>query len=69
MWPSPHGKVRGPSISPIDLQVVELVDGWPEVAELAALCDALILGDARVRKAAEKHVKARLRRADERRAA
>ena len=69
VWPGPHVKARGPSIDPIDPQVVELVKAWPEVAELAALCDALIVGDARVRTAAKKHIRARLRNADVRRAA
>jgi hypothetical protein len=37
-----------------------LIDTWPEVAEMAALLDALRLGDARVREAASRHLRERL---------
>lgn len=61
VWPDPRGRVRGPSIQPIDPHLPQLVSAWPELAELAALCDALALGDARVRGSAEQHIRRRLR--------
>lgn len=54
VWPDPKGKVRGPAVDPLDPVVPRLVEDWPEVAELAALADALRLGDARTRAAAER---------------
>lgn len=60
VWPHPTGAVRGPSVEPLDGCLPELVTGWPAVAELAALTDALRLGDARSRAAAERHLRRRL---------
>ena len=61
VWPNPRGQMRGPGIRPVDPHLPELVSVWPELVELAALCDALALGDARVRKSAEEHIRRRLR--------
>lgn len=61
VWPDPTGPVRGPSIEPLDERLPHLVEDWPKVAELAALADALRLGDARTREAAARHVRERFR--------
>lgn len=60
VWPSPTGTARGPAIDPLDPVLPALVSSWPEVAELAALCDALRVGDARSRDAAARHLHERL---------
>ena len=60
VWPSPQGSVRGPAVEPLDAAVPGLVSSWPEVAELAALADALRLGDSRTRDAAARHLRERL---------
>jgi len=60
VWPDPQGASRGRAIAPLDPRLPHLVDDWPEVAELAALSDALIVGDARVREAAKRALLARL---------
>jgi DNA-binding transcriptional MocR family regulator len=60
VWPDPNGKVRGQSVAPLDAGLPGLVESWPEVAELAALADALRLGDSRSRSAARKHLHDRL---------
>lgn len=60
VWPSPTGSVRGPGIEPLDPVLAELASSWPQVAELAALCDALRVGDARSKAAAERHLRHRL---------
>jgi DNA-binding transcriptional MocR family regulator len=60
VWPDPNGKVRGQSVAPLDARLPGLVASWPEVAELAALADALRLGDSRSRSAARKHLHDRL---------
>jgi DNA-binding transcriptional MocR family regulator len=60
VWPSATGKVRGPAIEPLDPVLPALSSSWPEVAELAALCDALRVGDARSRDAAARHLRERL---------
>ncbi len=56
VWPDPHGVARGPAVEPLDARLPALATTWPEVAQLASLADALRLGDARVRKAAERHL-------------
>lgn len=60
VWPSATGTARGPAIEPLDPALPALVSSWPQVAELAALCDALRLGDARSRTAAARHLRERL---------
>jgi DNA-binding transcriptional MocR family regulator len=60
VWPDPSGSARGPAVVPLDDRLPALATTWPEVAELAALVDALRLGDARSRKAAERHLRKRL---------
>jgi DNA-binding transcriptional MocR family regulator len=60
VWPDPRGAARGPSVSPLDDGLPALAKTWPEVAQLAALADALRLGDARSRAAAERHLRERL---------
>jgi DNA-binding transcriptional MocR family regulator len=60
VWPDPHGTVRGLSVEPLDESLPRLAASWPELAELAALVDAVRLGDARVREAAARHLQARL---------
>ncbi len=60
VWPSALGSVRGPSIEPLDPVLPTLVSAWPAVAELAALSDALRIGDRRTRDAAAEHVHRRL---------
>jgi DNA-binding transcriptional MocR family regulator len=60
VWPSATGTVRGPAIEPLDPVLPALSLSWPEVAELAALCDALLVGDARSRDAAARHLRERL---------
>lgn len=60
VWPSVTGTVRGPAVEPLDPVLPALVVSWPEVAELAALCDGLRLGDARTRAAAARHLRERL---------
>jgi DNA-binding transcriptional MocR family regulator len=56
VWPDPTSKVRGQAVKPLDDHLPKLARDWPEVAELAALADALRLGDARSRAAAQKHL-------------
>jgi DNA-binding transcriptional MocR family regulator len=56
VWPHALGKVRGQSVKPLDERLPFLADEWPEVAELAALADAIRLGDARSRSAARRHL-------------
>jgi len=60
VWPDPKGKVRGQSVAPLDARLPILFESWPEVAELAALADALRLGDSRSRSAARKHLHSRI---------
>jgi DNA-binding transcriptional MocR family regulator len=60
VWPEPNGNVRGQSVAPLDARLPMLVESWPEVAELAALADALRLGDSRSRSAARKHLHDRI---------
>lgn len=60
VWPHPTGPARGPAVRPLDDRLPALVSSWPEVAEMAALVDALRLGDARSRAAAERHLRTRL---------
>ncbi len=60
VWPDPNGTVRGQSVTPLDARLPKLVDSWPELVELAALADALRLGDARSRSAARKHLHGRI---------
>jgi DNA-binding transcriptional MocR family regulator len=60
VWPDPRGTVRGLSVEPLDASLPRLAASWPEIAELAALLDAVRLGDARVREAAGRHLRARL---------
>lgn len=60
VWPDPTASVRGQSVEPLDPSLPELVRRWPEVAELAALADALRLGDARSRAAAQRQLAHRL---------
>ena len=62
VWPDARSKVRGQAVEPLDDSLPSLVRRWPEVAELAALADALRLGDARSRAAAQKHLRKRLAR-------
>jgi DNA-binding transcriptional MocR family regulator len=61
VWPDPKGAVRGQMVQPLDARLPALARTWPEVAELAALADALRLGDARSRAAARRHLHERLR--------
>lgn len=56
VWPDPEGNVRGQAVKPLDGRLPALARDWPEVAELAALADALRLGDARSRAAAQRHL-------------
>lgn len=60
VWPDPLGTVRGLAVAPLDDSLPRLMTSWPEVAELAALLDALRLGDARVRDAAKRLLQQRL---------
>jgi len=60
VWPDPLGTVRGLAVTPLDVSLPRLATSWPEVAELAALLDALRLGDARVREAATRLLHERL---------
>jgi DNA-binding transcriptional MocR family regulator len=60
VWPDPHGTVRGLAVEPLDESLPRLAVTWPEVAEMAALLDALRLGDARVREVATRHLHERL---------
>jgi DNA-binding transcriptional MocR family regulator len=60
VWPDPASKVRGQAVEPLDESLPRLAGNWPEVAELAALADALRLGDARSRAAARRHLRERL---------
>lgn len=60
VWPDPTGNVRGQAVKPLDECLPGLAREWPEVAELAALADALRLGDARSRAAAQRHLHERL---------
>lgn len=61
VWPHPTGTVRGQSVMPLDERLPALADEWPDVAELAALADAIRMGDARSRAAAERHLHERFR--------
>lgn len=60
VWPDPNGTVRGQAVEPLDARLPALADSWPEVAELAALSDAVRIGDARSRTAAKRHLHKRL---------
>lgn len=60
VWPDPRSKIRGQAVEPLDESLPRLARKWPEVAELAALADALRLGDARSRAAAQKHLHERI---------
>jgi DNA-binding transcriptional MocR family regulator len=60
VWPDPTSKIRGQAVEPLDGSLLKLVQEWPAVAELAALADALRLGDARSRAAAKKHLHERI---------
>jgi hypothetical protein len=60
VWPDPNGEVRGPSVEPLHECVPRLVEVWPDVAELAALVDALRIGDARTREGAARHLRDRV---------
>lgn len=55
VWPHPAGPIRGPAVEPLDERLPALVDSWPELVALAALADALRIGDARTRSAAAEH--------------
>jgi len=57
--PSPRRRGRILVASFPALCVPRLVTVWPEVAELAALVDALRIGDARTREAAARHLRER----------
>lgn len=59
VWPDPRGTVRGPAVPPLDERLPALAEDWPQVAELAALADAVRLGDARSRAAARRHLRER----------
>jgi DNA-binding transcriptional MocR family regulator len=61
VWPDPRGNVRGPEVRPLDESLPRLAKTWPEVAELAAIADALRLGDSRSRASAQKHLRERMR--------
>jgi DNA-binding transcriptional MocR family regulator len=60
VWPDPKSNIRGQAVEPLDKSLPELARTWPDVAELAALADALRLGDARSRAAAQKHLHDRI---------
>ena len=60
VWPDPTSKIRGHAVEPLDGSLLRLAQEWPAVAELAALADALRLGDARSRAAAKKHLHERI---------
>jgi DNA-binding transcriptional MocR family regulator len=60
VWPDPTSKIRGQAVEPLDGSLPKLAREWPAVAELAALADALRLGDARSRAAAKKHLHERI---------
>lgn len=59
VWPHPRGAVRGQAVPPLDARLPVLAEEWPAVAELAALTDAVRLGDARARAAAKRHLRMR----------
>lgn len=61
VWPDAQGTARGQAVEPLDQSLPRLTGSWPEVAELAALTDALRLGDARSRDAALNHLRSRIR--------
>lgn len=56
VWPDPRGPARGQAVTPLDDRLPALARSWPEIAELAALSDAVRLGDARSRAAAKRHL-------------
>lgn len=60
VWPDPMGEVRGQAVTPLDARLPALAREWPEVAELAALTDALRIGDARSRELARRHLHERI---------
>ena len=62
VWPDPDGDVRGNAVEPLDSRLPALVRTWPAVAQLAALADAIRLGDAHTRAAAQRHLHARIYR-------
>jgi hypothetical protein len=49
VWPDPHGKVRGISLSPLDPRVPDAVRRDERLGELLALVDAIRIGGARER--------------------
>jgi DNA-binding transcriptional MocR family regulator len=53
IWPHPAGPVRGAAVEPLDDSLPGLVGAWPELVAKAAVADALRIGDARTREAAE----------------
>ena len=63
VWPDPMGDVRGQAVTPLDASLPALAREWPEVAELAALTDALRIGDARSRELARRHLHERIAQA------
>jgi DNA-binding transcriptional MocR family regulator len=60
VWPYVHGTVRGQAVAPLDPSLPALAQSWPAVAELAALSDAIRIGDARSRAAAKRHLHERI---------
>ena len=60
VWPDPESNIRGQAVEPLDKSLPRLARTWPDVAELAALADALRLGDSRSRAAARKHLHERI---------
>ena len=62
VWPDPNGSVRGQAVAPLDSRLPALSRTWPAVAQLAALADAMRLGDASTRAVAQRHLHGRIYR-------
>ena len=62
VWPDPDGSVHGHAVEPLDPRLPALSRTWPAVAQLAALADAIRLGDVHSRAAAQRHLHGRIYR-------
>jgi DNA-binding Lrp family transcriptional regulator len=61
VWPSPRGSVIGAAITPLIPSAPVIASEWRELYDMLALVDALRIGTARDREAAEEQLKERLR--------
>ena len=60
VWPSPHGRSRGPALEPVSEAAPDLVASNPEISQLLGLVDAIRVGRARERKLASSELSRRI---------